>query len=98
MPGVRPHPLFLVCVMAWLAAATPPATGAEPALMGFTAEGSAAERALEQRFDAQLDAQQLRAWMKHLTAHPHHAGSPYGKAVADWLAAQFRDWGFDTQI
>ncbi|HYX42944.1 MAG TPA: transferrin receptor-like dimerization domain-containing protein, partial [Pyrinomonadaceae bacterium] len=37
-------------------------------------------------------------WLKRLSARPHHVGSPYGKENAEFLAAQFRSWGFDTQI
>src|SRR4029453_10030566 len=33
-----------------------------------------------------------------LSARPHHIGSPYGKENAEFIASQFRSWGFDTQI
>ena len=36
--------------------------------------------------------------MKKLAARPHHVGSPYGKENADFIAAQFKSWGFDTNI
>src|SRR5437879_4191021 len=67
-------------------------------LLGFDRGSIAAERALEARFDAALHPEDLRAWLKRLSAHPHHIGSPYGKENAEFIASQFRAWGFDTQI
>ena len=67
-------------------------------LLGFDRAGTTTERALEARFDATLHAEDLRAWMKRLSARPHHIGSPYGKENAEFIASQFRSWGFDTQI
>ncbi len=52
----------------------------------------------ESRFDSSLSADSLRSWMKILTARPHHAGSPYGKANADFIAGRMRAWGFETTI
>jgi N-acetylated-alpha-linked acidic dipeptidase len=70
----------------------------DPPLLGFTAASSASQRALEARFDALLNRQNLETWMQRMTARPHHVGSPYGKEVADFMAAQFRSWGYDTKI
>src|SRR5256885_16329455 len=67
-------------------------------LLGFDRTGAARERALEARSDAALNRDDLRAWLKRLSARPHHLGSPYGKENAEFIAAQFRAWGFDTQI
>ena len=67
-------------------------------LLGFDRASTVTERALEARFDATLRAQDLRAWMKRLSARPHHIGSPYGKENAEFIASQFRAWGFNTQI
>ena len=67
-------------------------------LLGFDRVSAAAERSLEARFDATLNPSDLRAWMKRLSARPHHLGSAYGKENAEFIAAQFRAWGFDTQI
>ncbi|HVG35995.1 MAG TPA: M28 family metallopeptidase [Pyrinomonadaceae bacterium] len=70
----------------------------KPPLLGFTRETSDRERALETRFDAALRKENLREWMKRLTARPHHVGSAYGKENAEFIAAQFRSWGYETQI
>ncbi|HTQ78578.1 MAG TPA: transferrin receptor-like dimerization domain-containing protein [Thermoanaerobaculia bacterium] len=79
----------------WVAAAAP---AADPPLLGFTAAQSTEERALESRFDAALSSDDLRAWLKRLSAHPHHVGSPYGGENAQFLAGLLRSWGFTTRI
>ena len=75
-------------------ASTPAATSA----IGFTPETLAAQQALEARFDALLDAKNLAAWMERLTSRPHHLGSPWGKANAEFMAGLFRSWGYDTRV
>ncbi|GMV04081.1 MAG: hypothetical protein AMXMBFR53_03620 [Gemmatimonadota bacterium] len=75
-----------------------PAPAADDTLIGFTAEGGRAQRELEARFDAQLRVENLPTWLKHLTRHPTHVGSPGAKANAEWMAEQFRAWGFEARI
>jgi N-acetylated-alpha-linked acidic dipeptidase len=87
--------LVLVLVVFGLIAA---GARADQALLGFSDERARAQRALEQRFDAALRADELREWMRRLSARPHHVGSPYGKENADFLASLFRAWGYDTRI
>ncbi len=36
--------------------------------------------------------------MKRLSARPHHLGSAYNKENADFIAAQFRSWGYETKL
>ena len=36
--------------------------------------------------------------MQRLSARPHHVGSPYDKDNAEWMLAQFKEWGLDAQI
>ena len=72
--------------------------GAEAPLLGFSPEASAAQRALESRFDAKLQAENLRAWHKRLAARPHPVGSPYGRENAEFLLGLFRSWGYDARI
>ena len=67
-------------------------------LAGFSPAGAAEERKWEQTFDETLKAEHLREWMQKMTAHPHHLGSPYGKALSEFIAGLFRSWGYDTQI
>jgi N-acetylated-alpha-linked acidic dipeptidase len=67
-------------------------------LLGFGSEQVAAQREREARFDASLKPEDLREWMRRLSARPHPVGSPFGKEVAEYVAAQFRSWGYDTRI
>lgn len=71
---------------------------AQEKLMGFTQANASTQRAWEKKFDAQLRAQNLDGWMKTLTAHPHHVGSPHDKANAEFLAGLFKQWGYQTEI
>ena len=66
--------------------------------VGFTADGLSAQRALEARYDALLDAKNLRAWMERMSKRPHHLGSAYGKENAEFMAGLFRSWGYETRI
>nr|HMQ63489.1 hypothetical protein [Flavilitoribacter sp.] len=67
-------------------------------ITGFSPDQAAAQEKLEKQFDAQLKASDLDQWMKQLSLHPHHVGSPWDKANAEFMAAQFKSWGFDTRI
>lgn len=67
-------------------------------LLGFDAEGSEAQRALEARLDADLDAADLDRWLQRLSAKPHHAGSAAGRENAEFIASLFEDWGYDVEI
>src|SRR5262245_42169050 len=69
-----------------------------PPLLGFDREGSARQRQLERQFDSFINKEDLRAWMKRLSARPHHLGSAYDKENADFIAGLFRSWGYETEI
>lgn len=66
--------------------------------MGFTDAAATKQLDWEKTFDAQLNASNLDTWMKYLTSHPHHVGSPQDKANADYIAALFKSWGYQTEI
>jgi N-acetylated-alpha-linked acidic dipeptidase len=70
----------------------------ERALLGFTREGSISQKSLEAKFDSFLKRENLRDWMKRLSARPHHVGSPYGKENAEFMASLFKSWGYDAKI
>jgi len=67
-------------------------------LLGFSPERSVTQRQLEAKFDAGLNPNNLRDWMKRISARPHHIGSAYNKENADFIASQFRSWGYDTKL
>lgn len=69
-----------------------------PAMLGFSADSTRAQSALEARFDAALKSENMLQWLKRLSARPHHLGSPYNKENADFIASQFRSWGYDTKL
>jgi len=67
-------------------------------ILGFSPAAAERQRALEAKFDAQLDPLLLSEWMKRLAAKPNHVGSTHVKANAEFIAAQFRSWGFDNVV
>jgi N-acetylated-alpha-linked acidic dipeptidase len=83
----------LVCTVTLAAAAAPPNQ-----LFGFTTEESAAQRSIEQRFDADLKAEDLSAWLKNLSSEANHVGSPHDKANAEFVRDQLKSWGWEAQI
>src|ERR1035441_7946886 len=56
------------------------------------------EVTLERNFDALIQPNDLRDWMKILAAQPNHVGSPHDKANADQILTWFKDWGWDAHI
>ena len=94
-----PQTLRTVVILMLLvfSASTTPVTQSEPP-RGFSQSRAAKHAMLESRFDAALNADQLRDWMSYLTSRPHHVGSPFGKEVADYIADRFSAWGYDTEI
>jgi len=96
------EPLFALslALAAGLAAGAPAAApeAIQAPLAGFAGPRAAEERALEARFDAALHPADLREWMRHLSARPHHVGSAYDRENAEYLASLFRSWGYQTAI
>src|SRR5437879_3924593 len=70
----------------------------EQALFGYSAESSHTERQWEEKLRAIPSPDNLRDYMKRLSARPHHVGSPYDKDNAEWIAAKFKEFGLDTHI
>lgn len=70
----------------------------EQPLYGFSAQSSQTERQWEEKLRAIPNPENLRAYMKLLSAHPHHVGSPYDKQNAEWILGKFKEFGLDAQI
>jgi len=87
--------LSLLC--AFLAPLTASVADDQP-LYGYSAESSRAERQWEEKLRAIPSPENLRAYMQRLSARPHHVGSPYDKDNAEWIAARFKEFGWDTHI
>jgi N-acetylated-alpha-linked acidic dipeptidase len=56
------------------------------------------ESVIEQKFDALIQPNDLRDWMKLLAAEPNHVGSPHDKANAEQILAWLKSWGWDAHI
>ena len=55
-------------------------------------------KALEAKFDAQIDPAEMGRWLQQLASEPNHVGSAHNKANAEWIAAQLKAWGWDSKI
>src|SRR5271157_203941 len=67
-------------------------------LIGFTDADTGTQMALENKFDALLNADDQKAWLERMAAAPNHVGSPHDKANADFMLAKFEEWGWDARI
>ncbi|MER3428374.1 MAG: folate hydrolase [Pyrinomonas sp.] len=65
---------------------------------GFVAVRQSEQAGREAQLDALLKRENLRDWMQRMSARPHHVGSPAGRENAEFIAAQFRSWGYQTEI
>jgi len=88
----------VLLVAAWLPLWGALAADAPPPMLGFAAPGASAEAALEGRFDALLDARDMRTWLERMSSAPNHIGAPHDKANAEFMLEQFRAWGWDAAI
>ena len=74
-------------------------SGDEPLILdGYSATSSQTQRSREEKFRAIPNPANLREYMQHLSARPHHVGSPYDKQNAEWIRAKFQEFGFDAKI
>jgi N-acetylated-alpha-linked acidic dipeptidase len=71
---------------------------AADAILGFDEDGSTAQREIEARIDARIDANEMDGWLKHMSAEPHHVGSAASKATAEYIAELLESWGYETEI
>jgi len=71
---------------------------AQPPLRGFPQDEWKSHRELEERARAIPQPERIRTYMERMASRPHAAGSPASKAVADYTAAQLRDWGYDVRV
>jgi N-acetylated-alpha-linked acidic dipeptidase len=92
------RPLAGMLASLTIAVSIPAAARADGGLQGFAARGAAAEQRLEERFDSDLEAAEMRAWMERLSSAPNHVGSPHDKANAEFILRKFREWGWDASI
>ncbi len=67
-------------------------------LHGYSAAAARTELDWETKFRALPDPARLRAHMEHLAARPHHLGSSYDVANAEWIRDRFREWGWQADL
>ena len=80
---------------AWCETDTAPPAGV---MLGYAKQSTGSELELERQFRAAISPENIRESMRHLSARPHHVGSPYDKENAEWILARFKEWGFDAKI
>jgi N-acetylated-alpha-linked acidic dipeptidase len=97
--------LFIpICLLALSLGAAPPqqqqvGEKAPPAsFQGFTTASAQVEHDWENKFRAIPSTDNLREYMRLMSAHPHHVGSPYDKQNAEWMLSKFKEWGWDAHI
>jgi N-acetylated-alpha-linked acidic dipeptidase len=73
-------------------------TGPTPVLVGYSDAAARIERDWEAKFQAIPSPENLREYMRRLTARPHHVGSAYDKDNAEWILAKFKEWGLDAHL
>ncbi|PTM09141.1 MAG: folate hydrolase, partial [Bacteroidetes bacterium] len=88
--------LFTVLALSFCAMTT--TLSAQSSVMGFSEDNAKKQLQLEADYDKLLNANNLDEWMKYMTARPHHVGSPYDKKVVDFVAAKFKEWGYEVRI
>ncbi len=64
----------------------------------YAAPARSDQAALEHQFDAFIQPDDLRGWMKLLAAEPNQVGSLHDKANAQRILGWFRSWGWDAHI
>lgn len=72
-------------------------TNAKP-LRGYTAENASKQAAWEEKLRALPKPENLREYVKLMSAEPHHVGSAYGKKNAEWMRDRLRSWGFKAEL
>lgn len=92
------HTLKAALVLMATALLTSAVAWSAPSMLGYRPDAVAAQQALEQKFDAQLNAADLREWLQKMSAGPTHVGTPHNKANAQFVQQQMREWGWDAQI
>jgi N-acetylated-alpha-linked acidic dipeptidase len=67
-------------------------------LSGFPESAVRQQLDLESTFDSYLRAANIDSGIRIMSSHPHHVGSPWDKANAEYLYNKFKSWGYDVQI
>jgi N-acetylated-alpha-linked acidic dipeptidase len=66
--------------------------------LAATAAAPPDQAALERGFDASIKSDEMRGWMKLMSAEPNHVGTAHDKTNAEWERDQFSKFGWDAHI
>ena len=89
----------LLSAAALIGAAVSPAAAQQlPAIPGYSPAGASAQRQLEQAAIAGPMASRANARSAALSKEPHIAGSPAQKRTADYVMAQMKAMGLETEL
>jgi N-acetylated-alpha-linked acidic dipeptidase len=86
--------LFIACLLL----AGLPGWSQTKTLSGFSESAVRQQLDLESTFDGYLHAANIDSGIRIMSSHPHHVGSPWDKANAEYLYNKFKSWGYDVQI
>ncbi|MGB2592483.1 MAG: transferrin receptor-like dimerization domain-containing protein [Candidatus Acidiferrum sp.] len=70
----------------------------EQPLAGYSVESSQTEKQWEEKMRAIPEPDNVRDYVKRMSARPHHVGSPYDKDNAEWILAKYKEFGLDAHI
>lgn len=70
----------------------------QKSILGYSKESGEVQLKAEEKFDSYLSTKNIEDWIKRLSARPHHVGSPYGKANAEYMRDLFKSWGYDAEL
>jgi N-acetylated-alpha-linked acidic dipeptidase len=67
-------------------------------LRGYSEASARKQVDWEEKMRAIPQPDNLRDYMKRLSAEPHHVGSAYGKQNAEWMRDLYRSWGLKAEL
>jgi N-acetylated-alpha-linked acidic dipeptidase len=79
-------------------ASNQPAVNESKSILGFTPADAALERQLEEQFLKVPSTERAREWHRYLTAEPHPAASVRNNELADYIAEQWRQQGWEDVV
>jgi len=92
-------PVFLASALAGTLSLSALAAGDDrPAMLGFSSGNASQQAALEQKFDALLNAQDQSDWNRDMSSAANNVGTPHDKANAEMMLKLFQSWGWDARI
>jgi N-acetylated-alpha-linked acidic dipeptidase len=87
----------VVALAAGSGSAAPPKSGTET-IMGFSPQAATAETGWEQKFEAIPQRDNIREFMKVLSAEPHAVGQPYDHKLTQYILDQFKSFGLNAHV